>query len=33
VDHTWMPTFAADKREALLKEWKKAVERTFNWHG
>jgi len=31
VDHTWMPTFAADKRAALLTEWKKAVTRTFDW--
>ncbi|GBC61160.1 glycerol kinase [Desulfonema ishimotonii] len=31
MDKTWQPAMAAEKREKLYQEWKKAVERTFDW--
>jgi len=31
IDKTWQPTMAAKTREELLRQWKKAVDRTFNW--
>ncbi len=31
VDKTWQPAMAANTRENLLRQWKKAVDRTFNW--
>jgi len=31
VDRTWEPKMSADQRHNLLRGWKKAVERTFNW--
>ncbi|WP_373499704.1 glycerol kinase GlpK [Desulfococcus sp.] len=30
-DRTWRPTMDADAREFLYRQWKKAVERTFDW--
>jgi glycerol kinase len=30
-DRTWHPAMAHDAREKGYREWKKAVERTFNW--
>jgi glycerol kinase len=30
-DHTWHPTMTPELREKGYQEWKKAVERTFNW--
>ncbi len=30
-DKRWEPTFDADSRAALLRTWKKAVTRTFDW--
>lgn len=31
-DHTWHPAMAPEVREKGYRGWKKAVERTFNWH-
>jgi glycerol kinase len=31
VDKTWQPAMASQTRENLLRQWKKAVDRTFNW--
>jgi glycerol kinase len=31
IDHTWHPLMRAATRESLYKDWRKAVERTFNW--
>jgi glycerol kinase len=31
VDHVWRPQLAEAQREALYKEWKKAVTRSFDW--
>ncbi|MDM8542613.1 glycerol kinase GlpK [Desulfococcaceae bacterium HSG9] len=31
VDKTWQPAMAAQTRENLLRQWKKAVDRTFDW--
>ena len=31
VDRTWEPQMAPERREALYRGWKKAVERTLNW--
>ena len=31
VDKTWQPAMASQTRENLLRQWKKAVVRTFNW--
>ena len=30
-DKTWHPVMSPDIREKYIKEWKKAVERTFGW--
>ena len=30
-DKRWEPKMDAEKRDALYKEWKKAVTRTFDW--
>jgi glycerol kinase len=30
-DKTWQPKMAAEEREKYYREWKKAVEHTFNW--
>jgi len=30
-DHTWRPTMTPEIRENGYRDWKKAVERTFNW--
>ncbi len=30
-DRTWQPAMAQEVREKGYREWKKAVERTFNW--
>jgi glycerol kinase len=30
-DYTWMPSMASEVREKGYHNWKKAVERTFNW--
>jgi glycerol kinase len=31
VDRTWQPDMAAATREAACRQWRKAVERTFDW--
>jgi glycerol kinase len=31
VDQTWTPHFAEQEREAMYKQWKKAVTRSFDW--
>ena len=31
VDKTWQPAMDADAREKYYREWKKAVDRTFDW--
>jgi glycerol kinase len=31
IDRTWQPRMEPSKREALYREWKRAVERTFGW--
>ncbi|MDM8553439.1 glycerol kinase GlpK [Desulfococcaceae bacterium HSG7] len=31
VDKTWQPAMVAQTRENLLRQWKKAVDRTFDW--
>jgi glycerol kinase len=31
VDHIWRPHFAEAQREALYRQWKKAVTRSFDW--
>jgi glycerol kinase len=31
VDRTWEPSMDATRRDALLRSWKRAVERTFGW--
>ena len=31
IDKTWQPEMAADQREKLYADWKKAVTRTFDW--
>jgi glycerol kinase len=31
VDHTWTPSMAAERRESLYQQWKKAVTRSFDW--
>jgi glycerol kinase len=33
VDKTWQPAMDADIREKYYREWKKAVDRTFDWVG
>lgn len=33
ADKTWYPTMPAEEREARLRDWNKAVERTYNWAG
>ena len=30
-DKTWQPSMASELREKYYREWKKAVDRTFNW--
>ena len=30
-DRTWAPDMAVYSREAACREWRKAVERTFDW--
>jgi glycerol kinase len=30
-DSRWEPKMAADERERLLRNWKKAVTKTFGW--
>ena len=30
-DRTWRPSMASAVREGYYREWKKAVDRTFNW--
>jgi glycerol kinase len=31
VDHVWKPQFAEAQREALYRQWRKAVTRSFDW--
>jgi glycerol kinase len=31
VDKTWQPAMDAGVREKYYREWKKAVDRTFDW--
>ena len=31
VDKTWQPAMEPDIRKKYYREWKKAVDRTFNW--
>jgi glycerol kinase len=31
MDKTWLPAMSTEERENKYGEWKKAVERTFNW--
>jgi glycerol kinase len=31
VDQTWTPHIAEAEREAMYKQWKKAVTRSFDW--
>jgi len=31
ADHTWRPRLAETQREALYRQWKKAVTRSFDW--
>jgi glycerol kinase len=31
IDKTWQPEMESDHRQQLFNQWKKAVERTFNW--
>ncbi|WP_459549435.1 glycerol kinase GlpK [Nocardia sp. X0981] len=31
ADKTWSPTMPAEERQARLRDWNKAVERTYNW--
>jgi glycerol kinase len=31
MDKTWLPAMGQEEREKKYGEWKKAVERTFNW--
>ena len=31
MEKTWEPAMSIDERERLCREWKKAVERTFDW--
>jgi glycerol kinase len=31
VDKEWKPGMTEEKREELYRNWKRAVERTFNW--
>jgi glycerol kinase len=31
VDHVWKPNLAEAQREALYRQWKKAVTRSFDW--
>jgi glycerol kinase len=31
TDKTWYPAMTQEEREKKYGEWKKAVERTFNW--
>jgi glycerol kinase len=31
ADREWQPTMAADRRDTLYADWKKAVTRTFDW--
>jgi glycerol kinase len=30
-DRTWHPTLAAQEREQMYRQWKKAVSRSFDW--
>ena len=30
-DHRWLPKMSLDKRESMYFDWKRAVERSFNW--
>jgi glycerol kinase len=31
VDRTWKPNLAAEQRDRLYREWKKAVTKSFDW--
>ena len=31
VDHTWNPRMEEESREAMYRQWKKAVTRSFHW--